>query len=60
MDETTETNDLPQPGELWRHHKGGLYRVVCLAVEEATGKPVVVYAAATGKPPCWTRSCRPA
>lgn len=55
MTETTEVNDLPQPGELWRHHKGGLYRVVCLALVEATGQEVVVYAAATGEPPCWTR-----
>ncbi|MBB6053297.1 DUF1653 domain-containing protein [Armatimonas rosea] len=31
----------PLPGELYTHRKGGL--VVCVATEEATQRPVVVY-----------------
>lgn len=27
----------------WRHYKGGLYDVICCAVEEATLRPVVIY-----------------
>lgn len=31
-------------GTLWRHHKGGVYRVVTSAVRlESTGEPLVVY-----------------
>src|SRR5688572_5416820 len=33
----------PNPGSVWRHRKGGLYRVVCCAVEEETLAPTVVY-----------------
>jgi len=33
----------PQPGQIWRHYKGGIYRVVLLAREERTGLPGVVY-----------------
>lgn len=33
----------PQPGELWRHFQGGLHRVVALAVEDDTGREMVVY-----------------
>ena len=48
------TPSVPTPGSRWRHRKGGLYRVVCVAMEEATKTPVVVYQAeATGL--TWTR-----
>lgn len=33
----------PVPGELWRHFKGGTYRVVAVATEEDTGRALVVY-----------------
>lgn len=34
---------IPVPGQTWRHWKGGLYTIVALAHEEATGDVVVVY-----------------
>lgn len=33
----------PLPGQLYCHRKGGLYVIVCIASEEATQRPVVVY-----------------
>ncbi|MEO0999849.1 MAG: DUF1653 domain-containing protein [Pseudomonadota bacterium] len=36
-------------GTLWQHRKGGRYRVICVALEEATRSPVVVYAEARGE-----------
>lgn len=33
----------PNPGEFWRHFKGGIYRIVSLATVEATGERVVIY-----------------
>jgi hypothetical protein len=34
----------PLPGEVWRHVKtGGRYLVICMALEEASETPVVVY-----------------
>lgn len=33
----------PVPGSLWQHYKGGLYRIREIAVDEASGEPVVVY-----------------
>ncbi len=30
-------------GGLWRHYKGGLYRVICRARHAATGQPLVIY-----------------
>jgi hypothetical protein len=33
----------PQPGELYTHRKGGIYVIICIATEEATQRPVVVY-----------------
>jgi len=35
--------DQPAAGQWWRHRKGGLYQVVCVALTEATQEPVVVY-----------------
>lgn len=31
------------PGEYWTHYKGGVYKIVALAVKEDTQEPVVVY-----------------
>lgn len=33
----------PDVGSIWRHRKGGAYRVVCCAIREADLVPVVVY-----------------
>ena len=30
-------------GGVWRHYKGGLYRVICRARHESTGDPLVIY-----------------
>ena len=32
-----------EPGQIYRHYKGGLYVIVCTAVREDTLVPVVVY-----------------
>ena len=48
------TPDEPAFGSRWRHRKGGTYRVLCVALEEATKRPVVVYQA-DGTGLCWTR-----
>jgi hypothetical protein len=33
----------PQPGQVFRHYKGGIYTVVARAVKEDTLEPLVVY-----------------
>lgn len=33
----------PNPGEFWRHFKGGIYRIVALATDELTGEQVAIY-----------------
>jgi hypothetical protein len=46
---------LPQPGEVYRHYKGGHYEVVCVALDEETGRRLVVYRGlADGR--VWSRS----
>lgn len=41
----------PKPGEIYLHIKrGGLYRVVCIALVEATLEQVVVYASMPSSP----------
>jgi len=41
-------------GQRWRHYKGGVYRIMALAIVEATMRPVVVYS--LGDPArSWTR-----
>lgn len=32
-----------EPGSLWCHYKGGIYTLMCMARQEATGEPQVVY-----------------
>lgn len=36
------SNDF-HPGDYWTHYKGGVYKIVALAVNENTAEPVVVY-----------------
>lgn len=33
----------PQPGEVYSHYKGGIYTVMCRAVQEDTLEPLVIY-----------------
>ena len=48
----------PLPGEIYRHVKtGGRYMVICMALEEAPGTPVVVYRDIE-KGGTWTRPAR--
>jgi len=35
--------ELPKPGELWRHFKGGNYQIVTVAVHTETGERFVIY-----------------
>lgn len=32
-----------EPGQVFRHYKGGLYTVVAVGIDEATMKPMVAY-----------------
>lgn len=33
----------PIPGEIWKHYKGGEYKIICMANDTTTNEPVVVY-----------------
>lgn len=33
----------PSSGEMWKHHKGGIYTIIAIAFIEATGDEVIVY-----------------
>ncbi len=46
-----------KPGERYRHFKGGLYEVVCQAIQESDHSPVVVYRPLGGESAhtVWTR-----
>jgi hypothetical protein len=50
-----EEHAYPTPGSLWRHFRGGLYRVVCVAVREHDHREQVVYEPADGAGPVWVR-----
>jgi len=43
----------PGPHQLWRHHKGSAYVVVCVALREYDRVPVVVYRG--GEEETWVR-----
>jgi hypothetical protein len=39
----------PEIGSLFRHYKGGMYRVVGVAIAEATQEPLVIYMSAASE-----------
>ncbi len=47
--------DLPKTGEKYRHFKGKEYEIVCIAAEEATDSPLVIYKALYGEGKIWAR-----
>lgn len=34
---------LPEPGEKWRHFKGNVYKIICIAEDTERLNPVIVY-----------------
>jgi len=47
----------PQPGEIYRHYKGGLYVVVCRSINEDDLTPLVTYRSNL-KGTVWTRTVK--
>jgi hypothetical protein len=45
----------PQPGEVYRHYKGGLYVVVCRSVHES-GLDLLITYRSNARGTCWTRT----
>ncbi len=43
-------------GSLYRHYKGGLYKVIALGTIEATLEPAVIYEAQYGDHSVWVRT----
>ncbi len=49
---------LPVPG-VYEHYKGGVYRLLLVALDEATKEPVAVYVSVSGGGgECWVRPVR--
>jgi hypothetical protein len=46
---------MPQSGEAWRHYKGGLYIIVGIATDTASGNPTVVYREFSGAASLYVR-----
>ncbi len=53
----TRLGQGPQPGERYRHYKGGEYVIVCRSVDEATLEQLVTYRS-LAKGGTWTRTLR--
>lgn len=49
-------DELPKKDELYRHYKGNMYRVVCLAKHSETLEDLVVYCSVEDESKVW---CRP-
>ena len=45
----------PQPGEVYRHYKGGIYSIVARSIKEDTLEPLVTYHS-NAKGTNWTRT----
>ena len=48
-------SNIPTPGQLYRHFKGNLYRIVTLAKDSETGENMVVYQALYGSFACYVK-----
>lgn len=44
-----------RPGQIWRHFKGGVYRVLYLAKHSETGEALVIYTKNDGDGTVWAR-----
>jgi hypothetical protein len=52
---TSMSSQLVKAGEVYRHHKGTLYQVVCITKDSETLEPRVVYKALGGDGTAWDR-----
>ena len=41
------TREEPKKGEIWRHFKGGYYKIICIGHHSETGEKMVVYVKVT-------------
>lgn len=46
--------DYPKPGEKWKHFKGHVYKIICIAEDTERINPVVVYQGVDDCT-CWVR-----
>ena len=44
-----------RPGQIWRHFKGGVYRVLYLAMHSETAEKLVIYTSDDGGDAVWAR-----
>lgn len=47
--------DYPQPRDVWKHYKGGVYRILTTAYHTETEQMMVVYHLAYGGGEVWVR-----
>ena len=56
MSQVQEQPHSVKAGERYRHYKGGLYEIICQAIQESALSPVVVYRPLSGDThTAWTR-----
>lgn len=56
MSHVPEHPPIVKPGERYQHFKGGMYEIVCQAIQESDMSPVVVYRPMSGDThTVWTR-----
>lgn len=56
MSQLPERTHHVKAGERYRHYKGGLYEIICQAIQESDLSPVVVYRPLSGDThTAWTR-----